>query len=74
MSDHYRRRLSLRLTPPEKEDVGAWVAAIVGVFFTLAVMFWAFSWNPPTRMASNQANTTTVEKTNPDQPPPHSPQ
>jgi hypothetical protein len=70
MSDPYRMRPRLKPISPDRDDVGAWIAAILGVLFTLAVIFFPWRWSEPQRMASN---TTTVEKTNPNEPPPKQP-
>jgi hypothetical protein len=70
MSHHSHKPPIFRPKPPLSEDVGAWIAAVLGVIFTLGIMLWP--WNPPApvQMASN---TTTVEKTNIDEPPPKPP-
>ena len=55
---------------PPREDVGAWVAAILGFLFTLAVIFWPGGWNSrtPQQIADNA---TVVGKTDPNDPPPN---
>jgi hypothetical protein len=60
-----RRRL-LRPIQPEKPDLAGWIAAVLGVLFTLGIMLWPGGWSQPTRLASN---TTTVEKSSLTQPP-----
>jgi hypothetical protein len=70
MNNAYERRSARRLLRPDKEDVGAWVAAILGVIFTLGLIFWPSGWSTPTQTASN---TTIVDKTDPNQPPPKEP-
>jgi len=71
MRDRFDRRRLHRPIEPDQKDVAGWIAAVLGVLFTLGVMFWPGGWSQPTRLAFN---TTTVEKTNPTQPPPKQPQ
>ena len=70
MSSPYDRRSLHRFVRPDKEDVGAWIAAIFGLIFTLALLFGYSVWREPIKVASN---TTTIEKTDPNQPPPMEP-
>jgi len=76
MRDRYHKRPALPPIPPDKEDVGAWIAAILGVLFTLGVISWPGNWSAPPREPTRMAaNTTTIAKTDPNQPPPgHFPQ
>jgi hypothetical protein len=67
MSHHSRKVPVFRPKPPLSEDLGAWITAILGVIFTLAIMLWPWTTSEPVRIASN---TTTVEKTNLEEPPP----
>jgi hypothetical protein len=62
--------LGLRPVRPASEDVGAWVAAILGFLFTLAVMFWPGGWNNEA-LRQMADNTTVVGKTDPSYPPPN---
>lgn len=59
-----------RFVRPDKEDIGAWIAAVLGMLFTLAIMFWPGGWSGSTQMTRMASNTTVIAKTDPNQPPP----
>jgi hypothetical protein len=70
MRSPLERRPPHRPVAPDKEDIGAWIAAVFGLLFTLILLFGYSVWREPVRVASNAI---TIEKTDPNQPPPRQP-